>query len=179
MLAQIDLGLQAQPGAHRLLDAFRVDHRQHAGHAGIDEADLAVGLGAEFGRGAGEQLGFGQDLGMDFHADDDFPVAGLALDQFGCGSRSCRPPPVGGLVREIGGLLRSPGRRAAPCASSKALPISCRPSGRPFAVKPGRHRKARQTRQIHRHGEDVVQIHGDRIGGLLAHARRPGPAWRA
>ena len=34
----------------------------------------------------------------------------------------------------------------------------------------GGHRKPRQARQVHRHGENVVQIHGDRIGGLLAHA---------
>ena len=83
MLERLIFAFRPKPGADRLLDAFLVDHRQHARHAGIDEGDLGVGFGAEFGRGAGEQLGFGQDLGMDLHADHDFPVAGLALDQFG------------------------------------------------------------------------------------------------
>jgi hypothetical protein len=67
--------LEAQAGAHRLLDAEFVDHRQHAGHRRVDQRDLAVGLAAEGGRGAGEQLGLGSDLGMDLHADDDFPIA--------------------------------------------------------------------------------------------------------
>ena len=84
---QVDLGLEAQPGAHRLLDAFFVDHWQHAGETGIDERYLAVGLGAELGGGAREQLGLGCDLGMDFHADHDFPIAGFTLDGLGF---SCR-----------------------------------------------------------------------------------------
>ena len=63
-------------------DAFLVDHRQHARHRGIDQRDVAVGRAAEFGRGAGEQLRLGGDLGMHLHADDDFPVAGRAFDQF-------------------------------------------------------------------------------------------------
>ena len=54
--AQVDLGLQPEPGADRLLDAFLVDHRQHAGHRRVDQATRGVGLAAEFGRGAGEQL---------------------------------------------------------------------------------------------------------------------------
>ena len=53
----VDLRLQAKPRAHSLLYADAVDHRQHAGHAGIDKAHLCVGFGAEFGRGAGKQLG--------------------------------------------------------------------------------------------------------------------------
>ena len=79
---QIDLGFEPEPGADRLLDAFLVDHRQHARHGGVDQRDVAVGLAAEFGGGAGEQLRLGGDLGMHLHADDDFPVAGRAFDQF-------------------------------------------------------------------------------------------------
>ena len=78
---QIDLRLEAEARADRLLDAFLVDHRQHAGHRRVDQRDVAVGLAAEFGRGAGEQLRLGGDLGMHLHADDDFPVAGRAFDQ--------------------------------------------------------------------------------------------------
>ena len=78
----IDLGVQAQAGADRLADAFLVDHRQHAGHRGIDQRDVAVGLAAEFGRGAGKQLRVRGDLGVHLHADDDLPVAGCAFDEF-------------------------------------------------------------------------------------------------
>ena len=73
--AQVDRRLEAEPGAHRLLDALGVDHRQHAGHRRIDERDVAVGLAAERGRGAGEQLGLRGDLGVHLETDDDLPVA--------------------------------------------------------------------------------------------------------
>ena len=79
---QIDLRLQAEAGADRLPHAFLVDHRQHAGHRRIDQRDVRVGLAAERGRGAGEQLRLRGHLRMDLHADDDFPVAGRAFDQF-------------------------------------------------------------------------------------------------
>ena len=78
---QIDPRLEPEAGAHRLRDAFLVDHRQHARHGGVDQRDMRVGLAAELGRGAGEQLGLRRHLGMDLHADDDFPVAGRAFDQ--------------------------------------------------------------------------------------------------
>ena len=55
--SEIDLGLQPEPGADGLGDAVFVDHRQHAGHGGIDQAHMGVRLAAELGRGAGEQLG--------------------------------------------------------------------------------------------------------------------------
>ena len=71
---QVDLGLEAQPGAHGLFDAIFVDHRQHAGHRGIDEGHVAVGLRAEFGRGAGEELRVRRDLRVHLHPDDQFPV---------------------------------------------------------------------------------------------------------
>ena len=91
---QIDLGLEPEPRAHRLPHAFGIDHRQHAGHRGIDQRHVRVRRAAELGRGAGEQLGIGGDLGMDLHADDDFPVAGRAADEVRCRSRSCSPPPL-------------------------------------------------------------------------------------
>ena len=78
---EVDLGLQAEPGAHGLGDAGLVDHRQHAGHGRIDQRDVAVGRAAECRRGAREQLGLGGDLGVHLQADDDLPVAGGALDE--------------------------------------------------------------------------------------------------
>ena len=53
------------------------------GIAASTSETLAVGLGAELGRGAREQLRFRGHLGMDFHADDDFPIAGCAGDEVG------------------------------------------------------------------------------------------------
>ena len=76
---EIDLGLEPEPGADGLGDAALVDHRQHAGHGGIDQADMAVRLAAELGRGAGEQLGVGGDLRMHLHADHHLPGSGRAL----------------------------------------------------------------------------------------------------
>ena len=78
---EIDLRLQPEPGADGLGDAALVDHRQHAGHGGIDQAHMAVRLASEFGRGAGEQLGVGGNLRMDLHADHHLPGAGLAFDE--------------------------------------------------------------------------------------------------
>ena len=84
--AQIDLRLEPEAGADRLLDAFLVDDRQHAGHGGVDERDVIVWRAAILRRGAGEELGVARHLRVDFHADDDFPVARRAFDEFG-GSR--------------------------------------------------------------------------------------------
>ena len=81
--AMIDLRLEAKPGADRLGDAFLVDDRQHAGHGRVDQRDMIVRLAAIFGAGAGKQLGAAGHLGMDFHADDDFPIARRAVDEFG------------------------------------------------------------------------------------------------
>jgi len=75
------LAFRPSPVRNRLLDAARVDHRQHAGHGGVDQRHLGVGIGAERGRGAGEQLGVGDHLGMDFQPQHDLPLAGLAFDQ--------------------------------------------------------------------------------------------------
>ena len=77
----VDLGLEGEPGAHRLLDTDLVDHRQHAGHGGVDEADLAVGRGPERRAGAREQLRLRDHLGVDLEADDRLPIAGPALDE--------------------------------------------------------------------------------------------------
>ena len=44
---EIDLGIQAKPGAHGLRHAFAVDHRQHAGEARINEGNLRIGFRTE------------------------------------------------------------------------------------------------------------------------------------
>src|ERR1700730_17634749 len=80
--AQVDLGLKAQSRAHRLGHAFLVNDREHAGHRGVDERDIAVRLIAEPGRGAGEQLRIRYDLDLDLHPDHDLEFAGRALHEF-------------------------------------------------------------------------------------------------
>ena len=71
----VDPRLQPQPGPHRLLDAEAVDHRQHARHRRVDQADVGVRLGPEGRRGAGEELGVRGDLGVHLEADHHLPVA--------------------------------------------------------------------------------------------------------
>ncbi len=83
--ASVDLGLEAEPRSDRLGDADVIDHRKHARHRGIDEGHLAVRLGAECGRGPGEQLRARRHLGVDLHADDDLPIAGRAFEELRCG----------------------------------------------------------------------------------------------
>ena len=78
---EIDLRLQPESGADRLHDAGLVDHWQHAGHGGIDQRNVRIGLAAERGRSAGEKLGLRRHLGMNLHADDDFPVAGRTFKE--------------------------------------------------------------------------------------------------
>ena len=79
----VDVRVEPEAGAHRLRDAFAVDDRQHARKRRVDEAHLRVRLGAEIGRGAAEQFGAADDLGVDFEADHDLPRAALALDRVG------------------------------------------------------------------------------------------------
>jgi len=76
----VDLRLQRHPRAHRLPYALGIGHRQHARHRRVDQADLAVRLGAEFGRRAGKQLCGGCHLRVDLQADHDLPFAGSTVD---------------------------------------------------------------------------------------------------
>src|SRR5215470_1250887 len=50
----VDLGLEAEAGPHGLADTFLVDHRKHAGHCGVDQRYLGIGITAEHRRGTGE-----------------------------------------------------------------------------------------------------------------------------
>ena len=95
---QVDLGGDTEAGAHGLRDALAVDHRQHPRHRRVDQADVRVGRRAERGRRAGEQLRPGNHLGMNLHADDDFPVAGGALDQLSGVGCATHTPPSGSSV---------------------------------------------------------------------------------
>ena len=80
---QVDLRLEAKPGAYGLRHALFVDDRQHARHGGIDEGDMRVGGRTEARRCAREQLGVGRDLRVHFKTDNEFPGAGSALQAGG------------------------------------------------------------------------------------------------
>ena len=72
-----------EPGSDSLGDAMAVDHRQHARHGGVHEGDVRVGLGPEFGGGAREKLGVRGHLGVNLHADHQFPIVLGALNHLG------------------------------------------------------------------------------------------------
>ena len=80
---KIDLGLQAKAGAHCLLDAKFVDHRQHAGHGGINKGNIGIGRIAKPGARPGKKLGIGGDLGMHFQPDHQLPVGFCPGNHFG------------------------------------------------------------------------------------------------
>ena len=79
----VDLRADRHAGAHRLADALLVGDGQHAGHCGIDKADLRIGLGAECGRCARKELGIAGDLRVHLKADHDLPFTGGTLDTIG------------------------------------------------------------------------------------------------
>ncbi len=122
---QIDLGLQTQPGAHRLLDAIVVDHRQHPRHRRVDEGDVGVGLGAEGGRGAREQLGVGRDLGMHLHADHQFPIFLGSGDLRGLRGFECEMVEHGLSSCGVWGFLGQGGDGSKAPAMGRTLPILC------------------------------------------------------
>src|SRR6185295_655383 len=75
---------------------------------------------------------------MDFHADDDFPLAGCSLDQLGgtifVGAHAALHHCAGLALKPAAVSMARAARRIV--ASSNALPMNCRPRGKPFAVKP-------------------------------------------
>src|SRR5690606_11611407 len=130
---QIDLGAQAQTRLHRLLNAVLVQGRKHTGEAGVDQRHLLVRPGAEADRCAREQLGVRGHLGVDLQTHDDFPSARAALDQFGVLSHAHHQR--SGLATKPAASSRAPATWKT-VASSRALPMTCRPSGRPSLFSP-------------------------------------------
>src|SRR4051794_28255005 len=120
---QVYLGVEPEPGLHRLLDAEVIDDWEHARHRRIDEGDLRIRLRAKIGRRAGEQLGVADDLGMDFKPEHDLPVSRAPFHE-----AHERPP----SARTEGTAVKSAARSMARAtfstvSSSKARPITCRP----------------------------------------------------
>src|SRR5690606_25594445 len=127
----VDLRFQAEPRPHRLLDAIAVDDRQHAGHRRIDEADLAVRLRAESSRGSREQLRVRDDLGVHLEPDHHLPLTGAPLER----RHQTDPPSIVGSAVNSAASSSTRAARSTP-SSSKARPMSWRPSGRPSPDRP-------------------------------------------
>src|SRR6185369_11058309 len=131
----VDLRAERQARANRLTDALAVGDREHAGHRGVDQADLCVGLRTESGGRAREELGVGNDLGVDLEADHDLPLAGFALDAEWC---CC----VSHTYHHFSGRAVKPARSSiarpafSTVCSSSSLPMRCRPSGSPCPSNP-------------------------------------------
>ena len=70
------LAVDGQSGQRGELDGLGVEHRQGAGQAQADRADVGVGRRAEVIGAAAEGLGRGQQLDVNFESDD-----GLVLGQ--------------------------------------------------------------------------------------------------
>ena len=164
----VDLRLERHAGAHRLADALAVRHRQHARHRRVDQADLGVGLGAELGRGAGEELGAVEVTWAWTSRPITTSHSPVAPWMRKGAMRRHHHHASGRAVKPARSSIA--GRRSSTPCSSSGLPMSCRPSGRPCPSSPPGHRHGRQAGEAGRDREDVVQIHGDRIGRLLAEA---------
>ena len=64
-------GAEAESGADAVQHALAVDSvGQHTGQSGVDGGCLAIGSGPEGGRGAGEELGGGEQLTVNLQPDD-------------------------------------------------------------------------------------------------------------
>ena len=70
------LAVECQGGQRGKLDGLGVEHRQCAGQAETNRADVGVGRGAEMIGAAAKGLGGGEQLHVDFESDD-----GLVLGQ--------------------------------------------------------------------------------------------------
>jgi len=123
--AQVDFSVEAQPSAHRLLDAECVDHRQHSRHGRIHKADMRVRRAAVLRRGPGKELGFGRDLGVHLQAHNHFPIARFT------GQRVARLCHVFGLacrfapfLAEDAGQANAPRPWGAPRASGEAAKLA-------------------------------------------------------
>lgn len=87
VLADLGVDRQAEHAGHA--HGFFVQHRQHAGHAQVDQAGLGVRLGAKGGGATGENLRLGGELGMNLQPDNNFPLH-VCIPQKPLGARVCQ-----------------------------------------------------------------------------------------
>ena len=151
---------------------------------------MRVGLAAERGRGAGEQLRPRCHLGMDFESDDHFPVARRAPDEFGvCRLSRHRSTPDLEAIEDSDGDPHAHQARAAHAPRRLLDRLAEReqrllvertadqlqPERQPLARQARGRDETGQTRHVDRHRENVVQVHLDRVRrALLADAEGGG-----
>ena len=158
--ARRDLALQRRGDLQRVEDRLLVGHRQHARVGEADRAGVDVRLVAEGELAAAEHLRPRRQLDVDLEPDHRLQLSHQA-------------PPSGALRVEADRAARA--RRRPRAASARRRPGAAiwKPTGssRPAALgrgQPGRDRDRRDPGQAHRHREEVVEVHRQRVVGLLA-----------
>ena len=68
----LHLAAEGEGGGDGIIDGPAVQHRERAGQPDAHRADVGVGPGAERGGTAAENLGLGEQLGVNLEADDGF-----------------------------------------------------------------------------------------------------------
>ena len=135
------------------------------GIAASTRLTCVLGSAPNVGRRAGEELGVGGDLGVDLEADHDLPLAGGALDAIVAHHH------FSGRCGEAGALLdRQAGVEHALLVELAADEVEAERQA--LAVEPAGDRHRRQAGEAGRDREHVVQIHGQRVGRLLAEPER-------
>ena len=179
-----DLAVQGQADPDRVLDRRPVHHRQRAGQAQADRADLGVGFGAEGGRAGAEHLGPGAQLHVGLQADHRL----VALHRLG--ERDQR---VGHVMvyspfasassgwpqrlRERG--LGRGGDPVEPVVGQRGR-HHLQPDRQAVLVgQPARDRDGRVAGQVGRDRAQVGQVHRHRVVGALAERGTPWSAWTA
>ena len=160
--ARRDLALERRGDLQRVEDRLLVGHRQDAGVGEADRAGVDVRLVAEGELAAAEHLRPGRQLDVDLEPDHRLQL-----------SHRLRPPrrlrpgvEADRLLQRVGGLEQ------LLLGEGRARRSGSRPAARgppPVGLgEPGRDRDRRDPGEAHRHGEEVVEVHRERVVGLLA-----------
>ena len=164
-----------QAEADRPLDRAAVGHRQRARKRQVDRRGLGVGLGAEGGRCAAEDLRAGRELGMGLDPDHHL----VAADQGGRAHDVLALPPAGEGWGEGARVCQSVAcwNACAACSSVAFVEVvaeQLEADRHAAGAEAGRHAHAGQPGQASGQGEDVGQVVGDRVVALCRRAsRRP------
>ncbi len=187
-----DRAVQRQPDLDRVLDRGPGRHRQRPGQAQAGRAGLGVGLAAEGGRAAAEQLGPGAQLDVGLQADGRL----VARHRLGVGhecGRGHRPAPFVMSLAALARLARPGGigqQRVAPALGERGLGRGGHPVGpvvgqhrrhdlqadRQVVLRgqAARHRQGGVAGQVGRDRGQVGQVHGHRVVGPLTDLERGG-----
>ena len=144
-----------------VLDRRPVEHRERAGQAQADRADIGVGLGAEAVSAAAEELGGGTQLGVHLEADHRLPL--------GRGGSHWAPPEARSRWQaEVRGGGLQCRRHLEHDGLAERGREHLHPDGQPVVAGAEGNADGRVAGQVGRDGAHVVEVHGEGIGGLGA-----------